>query len=468
MVSNEIGTTQHIPATSLRGALAAALQRDGRTSDLPKWFGNVHPRWMPAWPVDGERVLAPMPLAFVHEKGDEGFSGLYGVINRLYHFKDLPLSLKEYRKKFCCTEPEGDHRFQWTSFHQPWLVPKVGLSLLRAVDRQPASDMHVALNYARQSHRKSALYSRSTIAPKTSFVSWVLDPGNLCIDATHPPTEIFFGKRRSAGNGAATISWSDEAPPWAKPGGTGGGDNKEAVFQLMTDAIVAGPNGGYLRGLDEETLSALLGVSIKLEAAVSSWRDIFGWSGAWGLPREQAAGIAAGSAWRLRLDNQDDAKFTKALERISKEGIGIRRNEGFGWVAVNPSWLLDSGIMERSNTPEAQFKPKHGANWWPDLPLEHPSILRNLNQQAKNLVAALPRDTREQRLETLAAYAGRANNKKDVRNFLKMMGNRVNARGWEKVMEAALGPLDDCANLDQVRFLLEAAVVYATPVKKKG
>ncbi len=64
VVSNEIATLDRIPGTNLRGALASALVRSGRGSELGAWFGDPGPRYTPAFRADS----IPIPLSFIHKK----------------------------------------------------------------------------------------------------------------------------------------------------------------------------------------------------------------------------------------------------------------------------------------------------------------------------------------------------------------------------------------------------------------
>ena len=280
-VSNEVGTLEYVPCTNLRGALAAALARQGREGDLEPWFGGALPRWSPAWPVaQGDGHVVPMPLSFLREKRDAGFGGQYGIWNTLE-----------------TDPPAEDHeeRMQWVRAGQRWL--HVGK------DGEPAgvwtvntsTDMHVALHYERQSNRSGALFSRSAVAQGQKFVAYVRDGGKALAGW---PAELLLGKRRSAGNGAASLRASECGEPvWPPTKNTPGG---EARIQLMTDAIVPGHNGGLLRGLDGAAFSEILKVKVSVVRAAAAWREVAGWSGTWGLPREQAVAVAAGSVYRLR------------------------------------------------------------------------------------------------------------------------------------------------------------------------
>ena len=126
-------------------------------------------------------------------------------------------------------------------------------------------------------------------------------------------TRIALGKRRSV-NGRAEIRIGLEEPVFhggAVPGAS------TASIQLLTCAVVPGPNGGWMRGLDPKSLAALIGDEVKVSSAFSSFHPVAGWSGKWALPKEQVTGISAGSVLARRV------RQCEQVVRLAKEG-GVR------------------------------------------------------------------------------------------------------------------------------------------------
>lgn len=62
---------------------------------------------------------------------------------------------------------------------------------------------------------------------------------------------------------------------------------------------------------------------------------IRGWNAAWGMPKADDTGVMMGSVYLFRYMGQDKALLAEHLERLRKEGVGLRREEGFGMVAVD-------------------------------------------------------------------------------------------------------------------------------------
>lgn len=421
VISNEIQGLDYIPGTTLRGSLAAALVFAGRGADLARWFESNGPRWSPAFPDVGKEGFAvPMPASFVADKGDGLFGTKYPVFNTL--LGTPPIDAAEYSRQ---TDEEAEpHRFQWGSVRATWL---------KVVAGQPAglyhvpmeASMHVGLHYGRQANKSEALFSRREIAAGVSFSAWVKDPGPVIADG---PEEVFLGKRRSAGNGHATVEWIPEcACPWVGPRLLP--HEHRVNVQLMSDCIVRNATGSYYRGFPDALWSEWIGVPCRVEAAASASRLVMGWSSGSGLARAQALAVTAGSVFRL--ENRGDlGKFQEGLMRLALDGIGERRHEGFGWLSVNPTWLAARStppqpkVRRISETPPAA---------WPGLENVRRDVLEAALRDAESV------DARGQefakKVGQLAAYAARVKSQSEVADYAARLGDRPHDRGWKDVRD---------------------------------
>lgn len=120
----------------------------------------------------------------------------------------------------------------------------------------------------------------------------------------------------------------------------------EVVMLLPSDAIVADPWGRYLRGFDADWITRELGlpeactVTIDTDGAgedisFSVVRPVDAFNAKLGLPRARDIALAAGSCVRLSFAGIELAELVKILEIAENQGIGLRRDEGFGRVAFN-------------------------------------------------------------------------------------------------------------------------------------
>jgi len=463
-VSNEIRSLDFIPGTALRGAFYEALSVRENDAVAEDWFGPAGPRWSCGWPATGTcdddwPLAVPMPKSFLQVKRDKGFGGIHGVQN--------PLGEPLLTEATQGTSQE----VVWVPVRKRWLRLDAGGGPAGSFEGgDPEIDMHVALHYWRQGHRSGALYSREAIAPARCFAAFVVDGGgkidwNL-LAGEGRKISLALGKRRTVGGGA-TVKWSDAREFWPK--GKMPAEN-EAVIQLMSDAILPGPNAGCLRGLDEGSLFRLIGVPVELKssrgllkAAASSCREVAGWSGKWGLPREQALAIEAGSVWRLAWEEPQKPRVEAWLDKIEREGLGLRRHEGFGWVAVNPPWLTATlGEIFCKGSPTVAMvvkEPRLGPQPWPGFMnddrgtlLNHKSITLGtahektlmtdnrktlLNYWDKARQAASPLESTDvARVHDLIAICQRTHDVGKVVRFLKERAARTNPRGWDTLAKA--------------------------------
>jgi hypothetical protein len=87
-------------------------------------------------------------------------------------------------------------------------------------------------------------------------------------------------------------------------------------------------NGGFLR-VEGGELSCL--------AAVTKQERVRGWNAAHGLPRQDEWSLSRGCAFAYRYTGSQAGRqeLHNRLTELEREGLGVRRNEGFGAVTVS-------------------------------------------------------------------------------------------------------------------------------------
>jgi CRISPR-associated protein Csx10 len=111
----------------------------------------------------------------------------------------------------------------------------------------------------------------------------------------------------------------------------------ELTMTLLTDAIVQDNWGRFATGFDEGWLKEELSLSVSIvEGRDFAGRRITdGYNTQWHLPAWRALALEAGSTVRLRLEEPVTSKIQEQLQRLEQEGIGERRNEGYGQIVFN-------------------------------------------------------------------------------------------------------------------------------------
>jgi CRISPR-associated protein Csx10 len=204
--------------------------------------------------------------------------------------------------------------------------------------------------------------------------------------------ELRLGKAWRKGHGLAHFVLEplaeNDLSPWAvRPLVERIGQPTDGWWSLsllfLTDAIVADPWGRFYRSLDETALAALLGVGTKQMRRVRPFIragvvDSFNTHRR--LPRWRDESILAGSAVGFEVEVADGSVLLARLEALEANGVGWRRQEGFGRVLFNhplltkadntkseirlsklaQDSLLDKATTEHELQGEARFRQRWG------------------------------------------------------------------------------------------------------------
>ncbi len=124
--------------------------------------------------------------------------------------------------------------------------------------------------------------------------------------------------------------------------------DQEFTLTLLSDAIVRDRWGRYFTGFTSEWLNDALGFAVEIAdgRAYSSTTIIDGFNDQWRLPRRRAIALTAGSTVRLKVSGGLTEEKWKALQKLECEGIGERRNEGHGQVAINHATQIDASKLD--------------------------------------------------------------------------------------------------------------------------
>lgn len=140
--------------------------------------------------------------------------------------------------------------------------------------------------------------------------------------------EIILGNARSSGLGRCEVVKLEEYAGVPYGAYADGGDSTGSLYMmLLSDTAMRDGNGEYC-GLDLAQLEQLLGVqNLKIKTAATSVRKVCGYNRTWGLHIPSVSMYEKGSVFHLTFDGTCTADSKK---RLMLQGIGIRKNEGFG------------------------------------------------------------------------------------------------------------------------------------------
>ncbi|WP_162802872.1 hypothetical protein [Ornithinimicrobium avium] len=140
--------------------------------------------------------------------------------------------------------------------------------------------------------------------------------------------KIVLGGSRST-QGAATLVVSDAPTPTLE---RVGGTTDQVIVRLAAPGVFVDRLGRPAAAPYGAELRQQLGSPVTVTRAWSDrWTVEGGWHAASGLPKPQERCVAAGASYVLASQNPvtDDA-----LTRLAMRGVGLRRYEGFGALAV--------------------------------------------------------------------------------------------------------------------------------------
>ncbi|MEO3747198.1 RAMP superfamily CRISPR-associated protein [Plantactinospora sp. B5E13] len=300
-VASEVGyyTASHpyVPGSVLRGALAAAWI----TEHGPPGHGN------PA--TDEFRTLFDGHIRYGHLLPDGS------------HRTPLSVYRCKYPTSDACHDTVVDQAFE-TGDH----CPACGMRL-----EQSRGDLDVPGGLTR--------ITRTSIDPTTGrakdgelYANSALPAGTTLsglIHGYHPwlaqPRTLWLGGRRTVG-GQAELTTTPHHPPAAPPAPEPG---QPLVVRLTSPAVFVDP-AGRPRLEPEPTLDLTPGATL-LPGAWTRPVTWAGWHAASRLPKPTDLCAEAGSTYRIT--GPPDILATLA-ERLGRDGIGLRRAEGFGSVTI--------------------------------------------------------------------------------------------------------------------------------------
>ncbi|MFQ3684446.1 RAMP superfamily CRISPR-associated protein [Roseiflexus sp.] len=254
------------------------------------------------------------------------------------------------------------------------------ISLVKRLPRskhrpQQTAEMHIRIDPASGRVRTGDLYGYVALEPGQYFVGeitcvneqvWRALEQMAALQPTGSANELKLGKATQRGYGKVSVVFQPREKPLllsqkldARVHST-----KQITILLLSDAIIPDPWGRFWRGFDPAWLKRELnlpkGVRVSIDQdngellACSATRTIDSFNATLGLPRTRDIAIVAGSSARISFHNIALHELHAILAQVEAQGIGLRRDEGFGRVAFNhPIYAqlqdIDSSLLDLSS-----------------------------------------------------------------------------------------------------------------------
>ncbi|HZQ07109.1 MAG TPA: RAMP superfamily CRISPR-associated protein [Anaerolineae bacterium] len=326
---NSAESLNYIPGSVLRNALAAryiaarTLKDAANDETCRKLFFDERVFVLNSYRADrlGGRSL-PIPLSWYAKKdelakwteGGEGTLTLYdGAVDDAIFGQESELKPFAKRSDFCSLPKSDDDE--------------------RVVEPVPIShqiNVHIQREHKRQLKTKGEtnVFAYQALAAGEIFCGAILaedaDALNQFAQLLQETPEFRIGGSRSAGYGLIRISNVSRERNWHEAT-RGESDDGKIIVTLLSDVIGRDENGQFMDAIDARIGAREKGKSFR------QMKQVGGFNRKWGLPLPQAHAIQAGSVFVFPRESLDENLLQRALER----GIGERRQDGFGRIAVN-------------------------------------------------------------------------------------------------------------------------------------
>jgi CRISPR-associated protein Csx10 len=301
-----------IPGSTVRGSVIRRFLQgskgDAGNDDFRRLFLSGSTRFLNAYPKSriGVRTL-PTPLSWNSEKGEN--EPIYDLVLKEKGDKSWSGTYKS--QPFCILwdDEEGNGRAE---FYKPNFQINIHTA---NEDRQ------------RSAKENSTVFRYQSLARDQDFCAVILadDESHLEKLYTLLPSglRLSIGGSNSAGYGLVEIDEA-EIGEWHEYDPLGD-DSEKIVITLLSNALVRNSRtGSYAFSLE-----SILGS--EHEFAFTKQTVVGGFNRTWNLPLTQGLAIAAGSVFVYK----NDPELAKQLNILENTGIGERRSEGFGRIAVN-------------------------------------------------------------------------------------------------------------------------------------
>jgi CRISPR-associated protein Csx10 len=335
--NSAVGLT-YIPGSALRGALAARWLARHRGVDLGAdpigraMFLDGSVCYLNAYPeLNGKRTL-PMPASWFTEKDE--------VENEDTTLYDLAIADQKGTLKppkggpFCLLEQQEPEDALEEATYQVALV---------GADR--IDQVHITLQDVNRRGEGNQVFRYEALAPGQRFIAAIIahDDRYLSeIKALLEGGDLFLGNARMAGYGHTAVKVLNETPTgWQEYQG-GKIANGRMVVTLLSPTILRNDAGqvGWDGG---HALAHSLGLPAEAKLTASFGKVILmgGYNRKWSLPLSQTWTLMPGSVFVFETPAVSQTTLLSAINN----GIGERRAEGFGRIAIN--WQAAARITRR-------------------------------------------------------------------------------------------------------------------------
>lgn len=329
----------YIPGSAVRGVLVTRWRIAHPTTDIATdasaraLFLDGTVCYLNAYPESEKQRTLPMPASWFVEK--EQASDPRATIHDLAIESKLDFPIKPPQGgTFCLLDcQKAKEAWEEDSFQAVLISP------------ERSDQVHITLKEVNRRGEGNQIYRYEALVPGQNFIGVILaTDGQDLSEIRQFLTEgdMFLGTAHLAGYGRVSVEILEEtqggwieAPCFQSP-------DDRIVVTLLSPTILRSDNGqvGWDGG---QTLARSIGLptNAKLLAAFGKTTLMGGYNRKWSLPLPQVWALTAGSVFVFKHTSIDQHVLQHSLDY----GIGERRAEGYGRIAIN--WQVAAQISQR-------------------------------------------------------------------------------------------------------------------------
>ncbi len=299
----------YAPGSALRGALIARYLRKYPTADLAgdararRLFFDGAVCFLNAYPWrDGRRML-PTPASWFMEK-DQADKDDPDITDLAAAPDAEPEQPKAVKPRFCTSANEP-------MLYTPALTGSVHITLVKGEEKNKV--------YRYDALPPGELLGGAIVADNPADLDLLLEL--LC------EGDLILGGSHLAGYGRARVEDAKIVEDWEEYSSGDGPESGAIIVTLLSDAICRGADGQ----VNGDLAAALGAPTLQPERAYHERNVVGGYNRKWSLPLPQAWALPAGSVFVYAKGAFD----LEQLRAAAASGVGERRAEGFGRIAIN-------------------------------------------------------------------------------------------------------------------------------------
>lgn len=351
-----------IPGSMIRGAIIGHYMKQHQISDLDLnndevkmlFFDPSKTQYLNAYLLsnEGERTL-PVPRCLFKDKGLE--------LNRVYNW-----SVEQDKDELKTPKFIGEQYFMKKGDFIILYEEKRRINIHNQRDRQKGRSTQTKINkITKQSQGEGKIFRYEAIDAGQKFQAVILCSNDadaqIINNLLNSSLDIWMGGSQSAGYGHIKLenlnlinNWNEIDIPASDRT-----EHDNFTVTLLSDLILRDEWGQYSVIPPSHTnktpvpltqeLEKALNTKLKPKFSYASSNIVGGFNKKWGLPLPQVPVLSAGSVFVF--DNIDITP--EQIQQLETQGIGERRNEGFGRIAIN--WLTEEYFDLR----DSQQKPSN-------------------------------------------------------------------------------------------------------------